>query len=170
MMNSQNSRHKLSTIEKDTNGMVKCVFLIQFVLCLIACTYGTIWNFTNSFPYLDGPVIDPNDSQHNIFYFWVKTFSTWLLIFTNFIPISLLLTLELVKFFQGIFMELEWRMYHIDTNQPAQVQACNLNEELGQVEFVFTDKTGTLTCNQMIFRRFSTLEQVYGSANLKDHD
>lgn len=65
-------------------------------------------------------------------------------------------------------MEYEYRMFNIETNQPAQVQACNLNEELGQVEFVFSDKTGTLTCNQMLFRRFSIPDRVFGSANLED--
>jgi P-type E1-E2 ATPase len=52
-------------------------------------------------------------------------------------------------------MEYEWMMYHEETDQPAVVQASNLNEELGQVEYVFSDKTGTLTCNQMVFRKFS---------------
>ena len=45
--------------------------------------------------------------------------------------------------------------------QTAVVQACNLNEELGQIEYVFSDKTGTLTCNQMIFRRFTAGLRAY---------
>lgn len=58
-------------------------------------------------------------------------------------------------------MEWEHYMYHVELDQPAVVQASNLNEELGQVEYIFTDKTGTLTCNQMVFRKFSAGKIAY---------
>ena len=52
-------------------------------------------------------------------------------------------------------------MYYIETDQAAVVQASNLTEELGQVEYVFSDKTGTLTCNQMVFMKFSAGDYKY---------
>lgn len=55
-------------------------------------------------------------------------------------------------------------MYHHESDQCAAVQSCNLNEELGQVEYVFSDKTGTLTRNEMIFRKFSAGMNSYGSS------
>lgn len=52
-------------------------------------------------------------------------------------------------------------MYDEDTDQPALIHTLNLNEELGQIEYLFADKTGTLTENMMVFRRCSINGKMY---------
>lgn len=53
-----------------------------------------------------------------------------------------------------------------DTMIAAQVQSSSLNEELGQVQYVFSDKTGTLTCNIMEFKKLSVNGISYGEAKV----
>ena len=60
-------------------------------------------------------------------------------------PISLMISIDIVKLFQGSFMEKDIMMYDKDEELPMRVAASNLNEELGKIDYVFSDKTGTLT-------------------------
>ena len=52
-------------------------------------------------------------------------------------------------------------MYDATMKQSAKVNSTDLNEDLGQIEFLFSDKTGTLTENEMIFRHFAIDGKIY---------
>jgi len=58
---------------------------------------------------------------------------TFMILYNNLIPISLQVTLEMVRFIQATFINMDIDMYHAETNTPAMARTSNLNEELGMV-------------------------------------
>jgi len=66
---------------------------------------------------------------------------------------------------QATFINNDLEMYHAETDTPACARTSNLNEELGQVKYVFSDKTGTLTKNVMEFQQCSVGGTVYSASD-----
>lgn len=91
-------------------------------------------------------------------------FGIWFLNLMNFVPISLLVTLEITKYIQGMFIGWDVEIMDEKTGVATNVQASGLNEELGMVHYIFSDKTGTLTQNVMDFKRFTAGNFSYGAA------
>ncbi|KAG9155197.1 hypothetical protein Leryth_020464 [Lithospermum erythrorhizon] len=92
------------------------------------------------------------------------TMFTLITLYSPIIPISLYVSIEMIKFFQcNQFINNDLHMYHAESNTPALARTSNLNEELGQVEYIFSDKTGTLTRNLMEFFKCSIGGEIYGS-------
>ncbi len=83
---------------------------------------------------------------------FVEDMLTFIILYNNLIPISLIVTMEIVKFWQAQLINSDLDMYYEKTDTPALCRTSSLVEELGQIEYIFSDKTGTLTCNEMEFR------------------
>lgn len=71
--------------------------------------------------------------------------------------------MEILRLGHSYFINWDRRMYHAKTDTPAEARTTTLNEELGQVDFIFSDKTGTLTQNIMVFRKCSINGKAYGT-------
>lgn len=109
--------------------MLMSIF-IQIVVCLSASIWTVTWqNYGNlrsdipsnaeKFGYLG--LSDSKDLSYSIFYQISVNFGKWFLIMMNFVSISLLVSLEMVKFVQGVFMESDWMMYDENKDMPAKV-------------------------------------------------
>ncbi|CAI5995733.1 unnamed protein product [Closterium sp. NIES-64] len=90
-------------------------------------------------------------------------FFTALVLYGYFVPISLYVTMELVKLVQAATIALDLHMYYEEKDIPTTARTSNLNEELGMVHTVLSDKTGTLTRNQMDFFKCSIAGIAYGT-------
>jgi phospholipid-transporting ATPase len=80
---------------------------------------------------------------------------TYIILFNNLIPLSLIVTLEFVRFALGMYINNDLDMYYEENDTPATARTSSLVEELGQVDYIFSDKTGTLTRNIMEFKMCS---------------
>jgi phospholipid-transporting ATPase len=161
MLNSSKSKNKRSFLESQMYVEIFNIFILQLVICFFSAIVYVVWYHTSkndTEQYLE--LKESNDHEFVIF---ILLFFSWFLIFTNFVPISLMVTLEVVKFMQGIFIAWDIKIYYEPTDTPAGAQSSNLIEELGQVNIIFSDKTGTLTCNIMEFRKFCVNGVSYGT-------
>ena len=86
--------------------------------------------------------------------FFSDIFTYWVL-YSNLVPISLFVTIEIVKYWQAHLINSDLDIYYDRTDTPAICRTSSLVEELGQIEYIFSDKTGTLTCNMMEFKQCS---------------
>ncbi|CAH4036167.1 unnamed protein product [Pieris brassicae] len=155
MKNSTKAPLKRSSIDRQTNTHILMLFIILIVLSLISAAFNELWILrrTNTDWY-----IALEGAQNANFGF---NFLTFLILYNNLIPISLQVTAEIVRFFQAKFIAMDGEMYHAESDTPAMARTSNLNEELGMVRYVFSDKTGTLTCNVMDFHKCSIAEIAY---------
>ncbi|XP_076070269.1 putative phospholipid-transporting ATPase IA isoform X5 [Mytilus galloprovincialis] len=157
MLNSTSAPLKRSNVERVTNTQIIILFIILIALAMISTIANQIWTNWHLHKdwYMFYDALPPSNFGYN--------FLTFIILYNNLIPISLQVTLEVVKFIQAIFINWDLDMYYAETDTPAMARTSNLNEELGQVKYIFSDKTGTLTRNVMEFRKCTIAGICYGN-------
>ncbi|KAL7747076.1 hypothetical protein RI367_007572 [Sorochytrium milnesiophthora] len=104
---------------------------------------------------------------------FLKNTATFFILYNNLIPISLIVTIEMVKYINAALISHDLNLYYEPADMPANVRTSSLVDELAQVNYIFSDKTGTLTCNVMEFREFCVGGVMYredGALSLNDNN
>ncbi|XP_025810517.1 putative phospholipid-transporting ATPase 9 isoform X2 [Panicum hallii] len=168
MQNATDPPSKRSKIEKK---MDKIIYILMSSLLMIALLGSVFFGIWTKEDLRDGKLkrwyLRPDAST--IFYdpkrATVASFFhllTALMLYSYFIPISLYISIEMVKLLQALFINQDIEMYHEESDKPTHARTSNLNEELGMVNTILSDKTGTLTCNMMEFIKCSIAGTAYG--------
>ncbi|KAG7400914.1 hypothetical protein PHYBOEH_003825 [Phytophthora boehmeriae] len=145
---------KVSSIDEMTNKQVIVVVIILVLMSLIGAIGYRLWIDSRVLP----SYLDMDDVEDSI----IETFVYFFTTLASMVPITLYVSITLVKAFQGYFMESDLDMYDEESETPMRVRNMQLNEQLGQISHIFSDKTGTLTCNKMEFRKCSIGGRSYG--------
>ncbi|XP_071210769.1 phospholipid-transporting ATPase IH-like [Salvelinus alpinus] len=150
-LNYQSKSQKRSAVEKSMNAFLivyLCILISKAVINTVL-KYAWQWFADHDQPWYNHRT--EIDRERHVVIRAVTDFLAFMVLFNYIIPVSMYVTVEMQKFLGSYFIAWDMDMYDDELGEGAQVNTSDLNEELGQVEYVFTDKTGTLTENNMEF-------------------
>ncbi|XP_048834604.1 phospholipid-transporting ATPase IH-like isoform X5 [Brienomyrus brachyistius] len=150
-LNYQSKSQKRSAVEKSMNSFLVIYLCILISKALINTVLKYLWqaDLNRDEPWYNGKT--QSERQRHVLIRAFTDFLAFMVLFNYIIPVSMYVTVEMQKFLGSYFISWDEEMFDEELGEGALVNTSDLNEELGQVEYVFTDKTGTLTENNMEF-------------------
>ncbi|XP_071325988.1 phospholipid-transporting ATPase ID isoform X2 [Trachinotus anak] len=160
MQNSGRTKFKRTSIDRLMNTLVLWIFGFLVCMGVILAVGNAVWErevgslFQSYLPW--NPPVD------NFLFNAFLSFWSYVIILNTVVPISLYVSVEVIRLGHSYFINWDQQMFCSQCNTAAEARTTTLNEELGQVEYIFSDKTGTLTQNIMSFNKCSINGQTYG--------
>ena len=164
-LNSSSPPSKYSALNKMVDKMVLVIMAVQVVFCIVAAALAAEWQASTGFSafYLYPPDVGVADSAS---YVGVLAFFTYLILLSYVVPQTLMISLEVSKLVQGRWMEWDIDMA-LDPERVKETgikaRSTDQNDELGRVKWIMSDKTGTLTANEM-----KMMEAVVGGVSYRN--
>uniref|UniRef100_A0A665US29 Phospholipid-transporting ATPase n=1 Tax=Echeneis naucrates TaxID=173247 RepID=A0A665US29_ECHNA len=159
MQNCGKSTFKRTRIDRLMNVLVLCIFGFLGFMCSILAIGNWIWEMNEGSQFM---VFLPRQDGNNAAFSAFLTFWSYVIILNTVVPISLYVSVEIIRLGNSFYIEWDRKMYYARSDTPAEARTTTLNEELGQIKYIFSDKTGTLTQNIMTFNKCSINGKSYG--------
>uniref|UniRef100_A0A8C7BLZ3 Phospholipid-transporting ATPase n=1 Tax=Neovison vison TaxID=452646 RepID=A0A8C7BLZ3_NEOVI len=160
MQNSGRTKFKRTSIDRLMNTLVLWIFGFLVCMGVILAIGNAIWEHevgTRFQAYLPW-----DEAVDSAFFSGFLSFWSYIIILNTVVPISLYVSVEVIRLGHSYFINWDKKMFCAKKRTPAEARTTTLSEELGQVEYVFSDKTGTLTQNVMAFSKCSVSGRSYG--------
>ncbi|XP_039231288.1 phospholipid-transporting ATPase ID isoform X8 [Drosophila yakuba] len=166
MQNSGKTQFKSTGVDRLLNFIIIGIVLFLVSICALFAIGCAIWEglIGQHFQlYLPWEHIIPKDYiPTGATVIGLLVFFSYAIVLNTVVPISLYVSVEVIRFVQSFLINWDEEMYYPTTNTYAKARTTTLNEELGQIQYIFSDKTGTLTQNIMTFNKCSINGRSYG--------
>jgi len=161
MLNAGITPTKQSRISRELNYYVLLNFVLLFIICFVSGLVNGIWyrKKGTSRDFYEFGTVAGTPAKNGIVDFFVA-----LILYQSLVPISLYITIEIIKTAQAYFIYSDNAMYYERLDYPCTPKSWSISDDLGQIEYVFSDKTGTLTQNLMEFKKCTINGVSYGRA------
>lgn len=161
MLNAGVTPSKRSRISRELNYQVVINFVLLFFMCFVSGLVNGLYyrkSGTSRDSYEFG-TIGGSPARNGVISFFVA-----LILYQSLVPISLYISIEIIKTAQAFFIYSDVKMYNEKLDYPCIPKSWSISDDLGQIEYIFSDKTGTLTQNVMEFKKCTIDGKVYGRA------
>lgn len=166
MQNSGKTKFKRTSIDRLLNFIILGIVFFLLSMCLFCTIACGVWEtvtgqyFRSYLPW--DPLIPAEPPAAGSTVIALLIFFSYAIVLNTVVPISLYVSVEVIRLAQSFLINWDQQMYYEKSQTPAKARTTTLNEELGQIEYIFSDKTGTLTQNIMSFNKCSIGGTCYG--------